>query len=54
MGSLAYSTIVFSALFGLLFWHEQLSLSAWLGIAFIIASGVLSLKLSPKPQEKTP
>ncbi len=53
VGSLAYSTIVFSALFGLLFWHEHLSLDAWLGIAFIIASGVLSLKLSPKPQEKT-
>lgn len=48
VGSLAYSTIVFSALFGLLFWHELLSLSAWLGIALIVASGVLSLKLSPK------
>ncbi|MDD5470898.1 MAG: DMT family transporter [Sideroxydans sp.] len=53
VGSLAYSTIVFSALFGLIFWHEQLSLLAWLGIALIIASGVLSLKLSPKIQEKT-
>ncbi|MBU1214408.1 MAG: DMT family transporter [Gammaproteobacteria bacterium] len=53
VGSLAYSTIVFSALFGLIFWREQLSLLAWLGIALIIASGVLSLKLSPKIQEKT-
>ncbi|MBU1426957.1 MAG: DMT family transporter [Gammaproteobacteria bacterium] len=47
VGSLAYSTIVFSALFGLLFWHELLSLSAWLGIALIIASGMLSLRLGP-------
>jgi drug/metabolite transporter (DMT)-like permease len=47
VGSLAYSTIVFSALFGLWFWHELLSLSAWLGIALIIASGMLSLRLAP-------
>jgi drug/metabolite transporter (DMT)-like permease len=45
VGSLAYSTIVFSALFGLLFWQETLNTSAWLGIAFIIASGMLSLRL---------
>jgi drug/metabolite transporter (DMT)-like permease len=47
VGSLAYSTIVFSAIFGLLLWHELLSLSAWLGIALIIASGMLSLRLAP-------
>ncbi len=51
VGSLAYSTIVFSALFGLLFWSELLSLSAWFGIALIIASGMLSLRLSPHPNE---
>ncbi|WP_459722410.1 DMT family transporter [Sideroxyarcus sp. TK5] len=53
VGSLAYSTIVFSALLGLAFWHEKLSLPAWLGIALIIASGVLSLKLSPKIRKRT-
>ncbi len=47
VGSLAYSTIVFSALFGLIFWSELLSMSAWLGIALIIASGMLSLRLAP-------
>lgn len=51
VGSLAYSTVVFSALFGLLFWQETLSLSAWLGIAFIIASGMLSLRLAPTHTE---
>ncbi len=47
VGSLAYSTIVYSALFGLLFWHELLSPSAWAGIALIVASGMLSLRLAP-------
>lgn len=47
VGSLAYSTIVFSALFGLLFWNEVLSPGAWFGIALIIASGMLSLRLAP-------
>lgn len=51
VGSLAYSTIVFSAIFGLLFWHELLSLSAWFGIALIIASGMLSLRLAPTNAE---
>ena len=48
VGSLAYSTIVFASLFGMLLWDETLSMSSWLGMAFIIASGVLSLRLSPK------
>ena len=47
VGSLAYSTVVFSALFGLIFWNESLSISAWLGIALVIASGMLSLRLAP-------
>ncbi|GAB4120969.1 MAG: DMT family transporter [Sideroxydans sp.] len=51
VGSLAYSTIVFSALFGVLLWHELLSPSAWFGIALIIASGMLSLRLSPHLNE---
>jgi len=48
VSSLAYSTIVFASLFGMLLWNEVLPLSSWLGMAFIIASGVLSLRLSPK------
>jgi drug/metabolite transporter (DMT)-like permease len=51
VGSLAYSTIVFSAIFGVLLWHELLSLSAWLGIALIIVSGMLSLRLAPTNTE---
>ncbi len=48
VSSLAYSTIVFASLFGILLWDEVLPLSSWLGMALIIASGVLSLYLSPK------
>ncbi len=51
VGSLAYSTIVFSALFGLLFWREMLAPVAWLGIVLIIASGMLSLRLAPTHKE---
>lgn len=48
VGSMAYSTIVFASLFGMLLWDETLTASSWLGMALIIASGVLSLRLSPR------
>ncbi|HSM97679.1 MAG TPA: DMT family transporter [Gallionella sp.] len=48
VGSMAYSTIIFASLFGILLWDEVLPLSSWLGMALIIAGGVLSLRLSPK------
>ena len=48
VGSMAYSTIVFASLFGVLLWDEVLPLWSWLGMAFIIAGGVLSLRLTPK------
>ena len=51
VGSMAYSTIIFASLFGMLLWNEVLPLSSWLGMAFIIAGGVLSLRLSPKHPE---
>jgi drug/metabolite transporter (DMT)-like permease len=51
VGSLAYSTIIFASLFGILLWHEVLPLSSWLGMAFIIAGGVISLQVSPKHQD---
>ena len=38
--SLAYSTVIFASLFGVLFWHERLSVGAWSAIALIVASGV--------------
>ena len=40
--TLAYSTVIFSSLFGVWIWGEQLALVAWLGIALIVASGGLT------------
>jgi len=44
--SLAYSTVIFASLFGMLIWRETLSPGAWLAIALIVASGVVSSWLS--------
>ena len=46
--SLSYSAVVFATLFGILLWQETLSLSSWIGMALIIASGVASLKFAPQ------
>jgi len=46
--SLSYSAVVFATLFGILLWNEILSLSSWIGMALIIASGIASLILAPK------
>lgn len=48
VGSMAYSTIIFASLFGMLLWGETLPLAGWAGMALIIAGGVISLKLAPK------
>ncbi|MBT0959694.1 DMT family transporter [Denitromonas iodatirespirans] len=39
--NLAYSTVVFASLFGVLLWGEVLPAPAWLGIALIMSSGIL-------------
>ena len=48
VGSLSFSTVMFASLFGMILWGEALPLTGWMGIALIIASGVLSLRLAPK------
>ena len=42
VGSLAYSTVVFASLFGIVLWDEVLPLSSWIAITLIVASGVIS------------
>jgi len=42
-GSLAYTTVVFASLLGIVLWQELLSLGQLLAIGLIIASGVLSV-----------
>ena len=48
VGSLAYSTVIFASLWGILLWQEILSLGSWLGIALIILSGVLASRVAPR------
>jgi S-adenosylmethionine uptake transporter len=44
--SLAYSTVIFSSVFGMLLWDENLSWSGWVGVILIVVSGLLATALS--------
>lgn len=48
-GALSYVALVFSSFFGVMIWHETLSLQAWSGIAILIASSVAMILVSKKP-----
>lgn len=48
VGSLAYSTVVFASLWGILLWSEVLSAGGWLGILLIIVSGVTASRTAPR------
>lgn len=43
VGALAYSTVGFSALYGVLWFGDRLPLEAWLGMALIVLAGILSV-----------
>ena len=49
VGALAYSTVIFSSLWGILIWNDVLPPSAWLGMGLIVAGGLLSLRVAPMP-----
>jgi len=44
--ALAYSTVIFSSLFGMLIWGEVLDASAWAAIGLIILSGIAATHFS--------
>jgi drug/metabolite transporter (DMT)-like permease len=44
--ALAYSTVIFSSLFGALFWGEVLAPAAWLAVALVVLSGVAATHFS--------
>jgi len=44
--ALAYSTVIFSSLFGALFWSEVLDAAAWVAIGLIILSGIAATHFS--------
>lgn len=43
---LAYSTVIFSSLFGMLLWGEVMDLGAWLAIGLIVLSGIAATHFS--------
>jgi drug/metabolite transporter (DMT)-like permease len=44
--ALSYSTVIFSSLFGALFWGEVLAMPGWLAIGLIILSGIAATYFS--------
>jgi len=44
VASLAYVTILLASIFGVIWWHEHLSVDAWLAIGLIILSGIISIR----------
>jgi len=52
VASLAYATVLLASIFGIIFWHEHLSLDAWLAIGLIILSGVISIRSTQAPDKK--
>lgn len=54
VGVFAYSTVIFAALAGLVFFNEQLPLLAWMGMLVIIASGLLAKLASARADNKMP
>jgi drug/metabolite transporter (DMT)-like permease len=42
VAAFAYSTVVFAALFGWVFFNETLPVIAWIGMAIVVASGMLA------------
>lgn len=46
VGSLAYTTVGFSALYGVLLFGERLSLMAWVGMAVVAVAGIWAVRAS--------
>ena len=50
VGSLAYATVGFSALYGVLLFGERLPLPAWIGMAVVAAAGMWAVRASTPSQ----
>jgi drug/metabolite transporter (DMT)-like permease len=51
--SLAYSTVLFSSLFGVLLWHDAMPWTSWLAVSLIILSGILASASRGRPACET-
>ncbi|MGA7950465.1 MAG: DMT family transporter [Thiobacillaceae bacterium] len=49
VGSLAYATVGFSALYGRLLFHDRLSVQSWGGMGLIVAAGLFATRLTSVP-----
>ena len=52
VGSLSYSTIVFATVFTVALWDEKLPALSWLGMAIIVASGLVAMREEKKESAK--
>jgi drug/metabolite transporter (DMT)-like permease len=50
VGAYSYSTIVFAVAFGIILWSDRLSPLEWSGIAVIVASGLIAMRVEKKEQ----
>jgi drug/metabolite transporter (DMT)-like permease len=48
VGSLSYSTVVFSTILGILFFREILPVPGWVGIGLIVFAGVIAIRAAPQ------
>lgn len=48
VASLAYTTVIFATLLGVIFWQETLSASEYIAISMIILSGIISVNTTPQ------
>ncbi len=52
VGSLAYGTVVFSALLGMLVWGEMPRPASWLGMGVVIAAGIIGVRFASPPASR--
>ena len=52
VGALSYCTVVFAAIGGILVWRDWLPMASWLGIAIIIAGGVIATQVETREHGK--
>jgi drug/metabolite transporter (DMT)-like permease len=51
--ALSYSGIVFSSVLGIAVFHDELPPTAWLGMALIVAAGMMAVQLQPGVRKDT-
>lgn len=50
VGTLAYTTVGFAAIYGVVLFGEHLPWMAWAGMALVVAAGVLAVRVSSPPK----